>query len=174
MTGSRHRLCGIAMAAAAAWLAASDARAAGATFCEDYARQAVRQADLCRESKCRCAGKPWSQDYTVHYNWCRHASDGTAERVMAARRQQLWKCGRPSLPAETQGRRGRWQVRSRAPAAAGLCPVGYPERRGAHCYRPCPPGYSPGDREGMPVCFRCPRGFARARLMPNGLLLCHK
>lgn len=160
--------------AAIGWQTAPAARAAGAEYCEDYARQAVRQADLCRESKCKCPGKPWSQDFTIHYNWCRHAGGELIQRVLTMRRQQLWKCGSPSLPQRTEGRRGEWHERDRAPAAGALCPAGYPQRRGAHCYQPCRPGFASGSWEQKAVCFRCPRGFTRARLMPNGLLQCFK
>jgi len=156
-------------------VALDTANAAGANFCETYAREAVRQSDICQNSNCPCRGKPWSQDYTVHYNWCRNARADLARQVNAIRRRQLARCGRPSQPKRTEKRRGEWYAWSRMRSLDGrLCPDSYPVRRGTYCYKPCRRGFVGGISENRPVCYRCPQGYTRAQLGPNGSLVCYK
>ena len=69
--------------------------AADPGFCEDYARQAVHQAERARELPyCRhgAHGPRWSLDYREHYEWCRSVHYRAAEAERDARHEHLEAC----------------------------------------------------------------------------------
>ncbi len=86
-------------AALLAAAAATSAFAADREFCRDYARAAlnqVRAADEHGRCRYRAEDNPtrWSNDYRVHFEWCRQASRDQAEDERQARRRTLDHCAR--------------------------------------------------------------------------------
>lgn len=76
-------------------MAAAGAFAADPEFCEDYARQAVHQAERARELPyCEhgAHGPAWSMDYRQHYEWCRSVHHRDAERASEMRHEHLEAC----------------------------------------------------------------------------------
>jgi hypothetical protein len=77
-------------------LSFTGARAAGDEACRDYAVAAVRQVHLMHEhAACdRGQGPRWSEDWNVHYQWCRGASVETLGAEREARTNWLRSCSR--------------------------------------------------------------------------------
>jgi len=87
-----------ALAAAALLLCMpfSGARAADDRVCRDYAVAAMRQVHLMHEHPAcnRGTGARWSDDWNVHYGWCRDTSYEALGAERDARTNWLHSCMR--------------------------------------------------------------------------------
>lgn len=90
----------LALAVSSVTLAApavQNAQAAGHEFCEQYARSAENQVrgainhPRCRGFIERNPGR-WSDDWKVHYRWCRDVSGQAAENEREIRHRELARC----------------------------------------------------------------------------------
>ncbi len=70
------------------------AQAAGDVACRDYATAAVRQVHLMHERPAcdRGIGTRWTEDWNVHYQWCRDASYEAIGAERDARTNWLRAC----------------------------------------------------------------------------------
>ena len=86
-------LCTLTLAACS--LAPAGGFAADAVFCEDYAREAVHQAERARDlpyCEAGAHGPMWSMDYREHYYWCRSVPYREAEAAQEDRHEHLEAC----------------------------------------------------------------------------------
>jgi hypothetical protein len=68
------------------------AAAADATFCEDYARQAVSEATLAERLQCRFRGFHWVKDVETHRAWCLGAQKSVVQAEAASRAKDIRLC----------------------------------------------------------------------------------
>jgi hypothetical protein len=70
--------------------------AASEDFCRDYARAALRQVQEAHEMHHCVRGLDnatrWSEDFRVHFDWCRSVSREDAQRERDIRRCHLEEC----------------------------------------------------------------------------------
>jgi hypothetical protein len=102
----RFSLAGLAMAASIGALlqSAPDANAQNRReYCEDYAREAVKQAEANERRNCGFEGKRWSDNRAAHFSWCL-LFPRQAEKEGEARKEQLDDC-RSDRRAERTGKR---------------------------------------------------------------------
>jgi hypothetical protein len=95
MRMSRAVLLGIAGLVFAFTLGSAVAPASAqdrAARCQDYAREAVDQADKADRNRCGYSGPRWSNDRTGHFAWCM-LSPRQAEDESRARNDDLRRCG---------------------------------------------------------------------------------
>lgn len=67
----------------------------GGSFCNDYARRAVRAQRTNQRLDCGYTGYLWSSNFNTHYNWCRDASHRSVVRALREREDQLSRCRYP-------------------------------------------------------------------------------
>ena len=72
-------------------------------FCEDYARDAVRQAEANERRNCGFEGRRWSDNRAAHFSWCL-LFPRQAEKEGEARKDELEEC-RDNRRAERTGKR---------------------------------------------------------------------
>ena len=76
----------------------SPANAASERFCRDYATAALRQVRVARETHFCERGlrdeTRWSDDYHVHFDWCRDHSRDDVEAERDARTRYIRECRR--------------------------------------------------------------------------------
>ena len=70
----------------------SAAQAASDEVCRDYAVAAVRQVQLMHEHRCGFTTARWSNDWNVHYSWCRGASYEAVGFERDVRTRELRQC----------------------------------------------------------------------------------
>ncbi len=102
----RSSLAGLAAVViiGASFIAASPADAQNRrSFCQDYAREAVRQYEANERRDCGYKGVRWSDNRTAHFSWCM-LFPRQAERESNARKEQLQNC-RQDRRAERIGKR---------------------------------------------------------------------
>lgn len=90
--------------AAAAFLTVPEAQSQGREGCEDYARQAVRQAERNERQNCGFEGPRWSGNREAHFAWCL-ISPRQASRENEARQEDLQKCERRADRQERRAER---------------------------------------------------------------------
>ena len=91
-----NRACTLALALIAGAALTTPAVAADEGYCRDYARAALRQVHEARElhhcrRELRMATR-WSEDYRVHYDWCRSVSRDQAEHKRDIRTRHIEEC----------------------------------------------------------------------------------
>jgi hypothetical protein len=79
--------------AAAAFLTIPQAHSQGREDCEDYARQAVRQAERNERQNCGFDGPRWGGNQKAHFAWCL-ISPRQAASENEARKEELERCER--------------------------------------------------------------------------------
>jgi hypothetical protein len=82
----------LALVSGIAALAGTTANAAEATFCENYAQQAVHEAALAQRLACAFHGPRWGTDIDTHRAWCRGATKQTVQAEAAARATDIRLC----------------------------------------------------------------------------------
>lgn len=73
-------------------LTAGSSFAAPASYCRDYANQAVISATQNMSHGCGFTGLRWIANYQVHYNWCIGARYEDAVQERALRAQGIVAC----------------------------------------------------------------------------------
>ena len=72
------------------------------TACEDYADQALLQAQANANDKCGYRGSDWRTDFQSHYDWCLNASEKKRRQKRTRRAKQISACqrrgGGPDIP----------------------------------------------------------------------------
>jgi hypothetical protein len=96
MSRALKTMLAIAAAASSLGLSTSDAKAAGDRECREYAVAAIRQIHQMHEFRScdRGQGPRWSDDWNLHYQWCRGASFEAIGAERDARTNWLRSCER--------------------------------------------------------------------------------
>ena len=93
----KRHIFAIASAGAVAPSLASSAGAASPGFCRDYAGAALRQVrGAMSHTACysEVHGARWSNDWRIHFDWCRGVDRVDAASEREARRETLEDCAR--------------------------------------------------------------------------------
>jgi hypothetical protein len=71
---------------------AGDVLAASDEVCRDYAQAALRQVKLMHEHRCGFTTARWSDDWNVHFQWCRGVSYEQVGFERDVRTRELRQC----------------------------------------------------------------------------------
>jgi hypothetical protein len=75
-------------------LTAGTSQAASPSYCYQYARLAVHEAEVLSKLSCfRGFDNTWHLDYQRHYDWCLTATAAAAAEQRDYRRMRLTQCG---------------------------------------------------------------------------------